>query len=335
MIRVLLLLSSILLLVAPPSAISDTPVVIPSALDGIRSSAEQGNASAQASLGWFYYHGTGVDRDYKKAMEWFLKSAEQDYAEGMVNVAMLYSEGKGVIQDFAAAAKWYTRAAGLGDFSAQLALGAIYEYGEGLPQDYVRAHMWYNLAASQQGDPVAIKLRSEISAIMSRSQIAEAQKLAREWMSTQQAAGERETGQLMDPGNSPGVDTFRQHKKQERTPQDVAHEISSAVEDAVTIREASGMTGLRLRSKDCYEQSTYNPFYCIYFDIASKSIDTVAYIAGFPPDKYFDSEQFVERALPILNAMDMSEEEMQKYISILVESIHALVAKRLMESTVE
>ncbi len=55
----------------------------------------------------------------------------------------------------------------------------MYESGEGVPQDYVLAHMWFNLAASQ--DFPAASNRERVVTRMSDPQIAEAQKLAREW----------------------------------------------------------------------------------------------------------------------------------------------------------
>jgi uncharacterized protein len=57
----------------------------------------------------------------------------------------------------------------------------MYENGEGVRQDYVLAHMWFNLAASQ-GFPAAPN-RERVATRMSSPQIAEAQKLAREWKS--------------------------------------------------------------------------------------------------------------------------------------------------------
>jgi uncharacterized protein len=47
-------------------------------------------------------------------------------------------------------------------------------------RDYVRAHMWFNLAAAQ-GDQDAAKARDDVAKLMTPAQIAEAQKLAREW----------------------------------------------------------------------------------------------------------------------------------------------------------
>jgi hypothetical protein len=47
--------------------------------------------------------------------------------------------------------------------------------------DYVAAHKWFNLAA-MKGSELAKSWRAQISAEMNTGQIAEAQKLAREWL---------------------------------------------------------------------------------------------------------------------------------------------------------
>ena len=61
----------------------------------------------------------------------------------------------------------------------------MYEKGQGTLQDYVEAHKWYNLAASQAFvDDLrnrATENRDSIAAKMTPAQVAEAQKLAREW----------------------------------------------------------------------------------------------------------------------------------------------------------
>jgi TPR repeat protein len=59
----------------------------------------------------------------------------------------------------------------------------MYLNGEGVPQDYVQALMWFNLAASEFDGSCeeAHKIREGIAAKMTPAQIAEAQKLAREW----------------------------------------------------------------------------------------------------------------------------------------------------------
>ena len=73
-----------------------------------------------------------------------------------------------------------------GDASAQFHLGFMYNTGRGVPQDYVQAHMWVTLAAStSQGEENEryAKPRKMIAENMTSAQIAEAQRLAREWKS--------------------------------------------------------------------------------------------------------------------------------------------------------
>lgn len=57
--------------------------------------------------------------------------------------------------------------------------------GKGVPQDYVQAHMWINLGVSSLSDKTqretAVGFRDDLAAKMTPAQIAEAQKLAREW----------------------------------------------------------------------------------------------------------------------------------------------------------
>ena len=83
-------------------------------------------------------------------------------------------------QDYAEAVRWYRKAGGQGEAVAQILLGSIYEDGQGVAQDYVQAHMWYNLAAAQ-GQKKARKWRDNLAEKMTPAQIAEAEKLAREW----------------------------------------------------------------------------------------------------------------------------------------------------------
>jgi TPR repeat protein len=59
----------------------------------------------------------------------------------------------------------------------------MYAQGQGVPQDLVRAYMWLCLSATQ-GDENAIKNQAIAKGLMTPAQIADAQKLAREWKAT-------------------------------------------------------------------------------------------------------------------------------------------------------
>ena len=150
------------------------------ALREFRPLAEQGHAEAQAMLGIMYFEGWGVPEDDAEAVKWYRKAAEQGHANAELKLGDMYRPGVGVPQDFAEAVKWYRTVAEQGHATAQLVLGLMYVKGQGVAQDYVKAHMWWSLAASQ-GEIGAISNRNILAGRMTPEQIADAEKLAREW----------------------------------------------------------------------------------------------------------------------------------------------------------
>ena len=118
--------------------------------------------------------------DYATALREFRVLAEQGDADAQTNLGFIYNYGQGVPQDYAEAANWYRKAAEQGHTGGQYNLGLMYFRGWGVPQDDVQAHMWLNLAGTQ-GDEKAAKNRDNVAERMTPAQIAEAQKLAREW----------------------------------------------------------------------------------------------------------------------------------------------------------
>ena len=87
-------------------------------------------------------------------------------------------------QDYEEAVRWYLRAAEQGDVEAQVNIGIMYFEGRGVVQDYVQAHKWTNLAASRQtGEErkMSADARDALAGLMTPAQLAEAQRLARQW----------------------------------------------------------------------------------------------------------------------------------------------------------
>jgi TPR repeat protein len=118
--------------------------------------------------------------DYATALRLWRPLVEQGEARAQSNLGFMYDKGHGVPQDFVQAMAWYRKAAEQGEARAQFNLGLMYYNGQGVPQDYVQAHMWFNLSAAN-GNANAVKGRDIVAAKMTPAQIAEAQKLAREW----------------------------------------------------------------------------------------------------------------------------------------------------------
>ena len=149
--------------------------------------ADQGDAHAQYNLGRMYDDGRGVPPDAAQAVKWYRLAAEQGDGSAQYSLALKCFLGLGVAQNYMEAARWYRLAAEQGDALAQAFLGTMYANGQGVPQDYVEAHKWHNLAASrfpasEKGfHDIAVRNRDRVATMMTPAQIAEAQKLVREW----------------------------------------------------------------------------------------------------------------------------------------------------------
>ncbi len=123
--------------------------------------------------------------DYATALKFWRPLAEKGGANAQYNLGVMYRSGQGVKQDDAEAVKWYRKAAGRGNANAQNSLGVMYGNGQGVPLDDVLAYMWFNLAAAQ-GHENAKESRDRVASKMTPDQIAEAQRMAREWMAKHQ-----------------------------------------------------------------------------------------------------------------------------------------------------
>jgi TPR repeat protein len=75
----------------------------------------------------------------------------------------------------------YERDARQGRVDAFYNLGLAYSTGQGVAQDFVAAHKWFNLAALRGSDE-AKRWRNQLAVEMNASQVAQAQRLAREWL---------------------------------------------------------------------------------------------------------------------------------------------------------
>jgi TPR repeat protein len=128
-----------------------------------------------------YEDAEGVPRDYAEAVKWYRLSADQGLADAQYKLGVMYVNGRGVPKDYSEAARLYHLAADQGNGNGQLALGSAYAAGKGVPKDYAQAYFWFTLAAVHAGNPVVAKLRDWVEKNLTPEQVAEAQRLAREW----------------------------------------------------------------------------------------------------------------------------------------------------------
>jgi len=173
--------------------------------------ANQGDRFSQTNLGYMYFEGRGVPQDEVAAVRWFELAANQGNPSAQSMLGFIHFRGQGVSQDYAVAARWFELAANQGQADAQGRLGAMYFNGQGVPQDYVTAYMWFYLAASRLSDAdlrdLAVKGRARAATQLTPNQLAEAQRLAREWEArdvTPSGVGQQESIEELRAAAAPG-----------------------------------------------------------------------------------------------------------------------------------
>jgi len=144
--------------------------------------ALKGDPVAQHRVGVMYFMGQGVAQDAAEATRWFRKAAEQGQGESQYSMGMRYLLGESVMRDPSEAVRWFKLAADQGVAFAQAALALRYANGEGVTQDSVEAYKWATLARSQAGPNNGGVSLSNLEEKMTRKQIVEAKRLAKEFV---------------------------------------------------------------------------------------------------------------------------------------------------------
>lgn len=111
-----------------------------------------GDAEAQYKVGTRYFQ----DKDYSKALEFYLMAAKQGEARSESAIGYMYQYGYGIQKDCNQAFTYYKTAVEKGLPEAQERLGRLYECGcgTGAEADMVAAIHLYR-AAEKQGDKMA------------------------------------------------------------------------------------------------------------------------------------------------------------------------------------
>lgn len=138
--------------------------------------AEQGDKVSQYQVGKAYLFGTGVSKDSSLAAIWLDKSSSQGDREAKAILGILYFNGTGVPRDIVRSANLLLEAAALKHKKSLLAISRIYEKGMGLTQNYYLSYICANLSLSE-GENDALKQKEKMEKQLSKSQLADAEKV--------------------------------------------------------------------------------------------------------------------------------------------------------------
>ncbi len=128
-----------------PSAADALPAEL--GVESLRAAAAGGDANAQFVIASRYLDGKTVERDFRKAAEWYRKAATQGLAPAQYRLGTLYERGHGVTKDLDAARQWYEGAAANQNVKAMHNLAVIYANNDNSDAQFDKAAKWFNAAA--------------------------------------------------------------------------------------------------------------------------------------------------------------------------------------------
>ena len=117
--------------------------------------------------------------DYVTAFRDWYSLAENGDAAAQAGLGFLFHKGLGVAQDDVEAVSWFEKAAHKGQAEAQLLLGTLYFFGEGVQQSYVIAFAWCEVAQSN-GQSDALECRDAALEHMTNAEIRQSFRLVTE-----------------------------------------------------------------------------------------------------------------------------------------------------------
>lgn len=199
------LVFSCLLILSMPAKASETDTFV-----AMVALANKGDAEAQYHVGMMHNNGIGTQRDIGQAFEWFKKATASNDPLGAYKLGCYYDgQGAGVVASDAnealkyklvaakagyalaqhdvallydrqenpeEAVKWWKMAGDQGHPKSLYNLSGSYFQGKGVPKDLALAYAYYKLSNLVPKDKV-----NGMATILSREELARAEKLVAEW----------------------------------------------------------------------------------------------------------------------------------------------------------
>ncbi|KAL7720403.1 hypothetical protein QTN25_002440 [Entamoeba marina] len=131
---------------------------IKKAIEYYENAGNQNDVDALNNLGKIYQDGDGVQKDIKKAIEYYEKAANQNFSYALFNLGILYRDGDGVKKDIKKSIEYFEKAANKNDLDALYELGNIYYEGDGVQRDIKKGIEYLEKAANKNDLDANFKL---------------------------------------------------------------------------------------------------------------------------------------------------------------------------------
>lgn len=146
--------------------------------------AQEKSNIAKFMLGYAYYRGFVVEKDYEKAFDLIHSAATGDSRidEAQLVLARMYRYGYGTVQNYQKAVEAYRSASVQGNIEAILTLAKVYANGVICPRNLPMAHALLNIAAARN-TPKAAEMRDKLvkDTGMGLETLTQAQTIAQEY----------------------------------------------------------------------------------------------------------------------------------------------------------
>jgi uncharacterized protein len=143
-------------------------------------SADIGDKDGQFNCAELYSEGKGVDKNAKKAVEYYEKAALQNHIGALNILGIKYRDGLDVAKDAGKARSYFEKSGSRGNPVGLFELGQMFEQGVSTAKDISKAHLYYNLA-NARNHPKAGEALGRVSAGMSAADMDKAQNDAGLW----------------------------------------------------------------------------------------------------------------------------------------------------------
>ena len=142
----------------------------------LQQAADGGNITAQYMIGYSYYRGFVVPKNFKKAFD-LMKMAAVSYDEAQYELAQRYINAEGTPRNYGNAVKYLSEAAHQGNVKAMMDLGNILAAGTSYQKNEYQAYIWFNIA-SVYGIEGAAEKRDILEKILKIEEVLQAQAAA-------------------------------------------------------------------------------------------------------------------------------------------------------------
>src|SRR5574344_1816324 len=261
------------------------------AVECYQKASEMGNAEAEFNLGYAYYNGEGINKDYASSAMWFKRSANQNFPKAQYNLAYCYMNGRGVPCDYDKAIDYLTKSANNGYKQAQITLSDCYAHGVLVEQNDEESRKWHELSMKDE-KLTEVQKRATNNQVLKSQTVQVEQTKTQEQSLVQQTLTPDKNNSNLDPSSgtidvdmSGGLSSNSHTSTVAKTNSNTSKQLKKANSSFLSINEHGGLV-LKAKSKKITE-TKHNDASIATSDLSEKAAAVQQSAENMPEDKPF------------------------------------------------